>query len=104
MSEITEPAAPAAAAESWNRFDDAIFAQRACNPIALANHFARRFKEVSAEQGGFDAARQDPALKLIVYQLWYLMGGPKIEDQYSALYDYCAAHATDPIHKKTLVD
>lgn len=94
MSEITPPAAPVAAVLTFNRFDDALFAQSACNPIALANHFGRRFKEVSDEQGGFDAAKQDPALKLIVYQIWYLMGGSKIERDYSALYDYCARHAT----------
>ena len=94
MSEITSPAAPAAAAEARNRFEDALFAQSACNPIALANHFARRFKEVSNEQGGFDAAKRDPALKLIVHQIWYLMGGSTIERDYNALHDYCERHAT----------
>lgn len=104
MSEITPPTAPAAAGEERNRFDDALFAQSACNPIALANCFIRRFNEVCDEQDSYTPTLDDPALKLIVYQLWYLMGGPKIEEQYSALYDYCVAHATDPIHKKTLVD
>lgn len=104
MSEITPLVAPAAAGEERNRFDHALFAQSACNPIAMARYFAEHFDKVSVEQGGFDAAKRDPALRLIVYQIWYLMGGPKIEDEYSALYAYCAAHATHPLHQKPLVD
>lgn len=58
-----------------SRWDDALFAQAgACNPVALANALVGHLKAAKEEGGGTDAARRDPACRLITHQLAYLMG------------------------------
>jgi hypothetical protein len=58
-----------------SRFDDALFAQAgACNPVALANALVTHLKAAKEEGNGTDAARRDPACRLIAHQLAHLMG------------------------------
>jgi hypothetical protein len=92
MSEITPPAAPVAAVPTRNRFDDALYAQSAPNLGALAHCFADHYHELRSELGD-KITREDPALKLIVHQIWSLMGGPTIERDYDAMHHFCQLKA-----------
>lgn len=59
------------------RHKDALFIQAgACNPSAIALTFAEACREMRALPGhkGTNELRQDPALRLMVHQLAYLMG------------------------------
>lgn len=57
-----------------NRYQLALGAQNACNPGALANTLAQWQREIYDAGGGTDAVRNDPACRLLTYQLAWLMG------------------------------
>lgn len=65
------------------RHQDALDIQNACNPAGIALALHEAFREVIAEGGDTKAQREDPACRLILHQLAYLLrmsGGYDIVD------------------------
>ena len=59
------------------RHSDALLAwSGACNPIGLTHGIVKCYQEIMAEPGyrGTNDQRSDPAARVMVYQLAYLMG------------------------------
>lgn len=79
-----------------NRYNDALMIQEsACNPKGIANTFLERAREI---EGGTDDIKNDPALRLIVHQLAFLMGVYQIDNDlttYGELRQICQDRA-DP--------
>lgn len=64
---------------SWEvfamRHSDALMIDKgACNPVAIAYSLHQAFREVVAEGGDTRAQREDPACRLIMHQLAFLLG------------------------------
>jgi len=80
-----------------NKESDAISAQDgACNPVALANCFLNHAKPILHETGT-DAVCNDPALRLIVHQLAFLMHLGEFDldlSKYGEAMDYCRNHSS----------
>ncbi len=76
-----------------NMYDDALAIQEgACNPRAIANSFTRHCGELDT-----DGIRTNPALRLMVHQLAYLMDIYSIDNDlttYGELTDICKGKAT----------
>lgn len=57
------------------RHKDALAIQGgACNPVAIVNSMRAAIEEIRAEQPGWDAIREDFALRLMIHQLTFLCG------------------------------
>lgn len=71
----------------------AIQIQNACNPSGIAHAFIEACKEFrdSPADKGTDSLRADPALRLIAYQLSWLMGADMTLTEYARLTDLCRA-------------
>ena len=64
---------------------DAIFIQKgACNPTAIANTFIKHCKNMDTNQ-----IRTDPAMRLIIHQLSFLMDINGVDNNYSELIANC---------------
>ena len=78
----------------YTRQQDAQFIQAgACNPTGVAHSFIRHAKDMMDNGADTNAIRQDPALRLIVHQLAFLMNTPAIDNdisEYSKLVDAIA--------------
>lgn len=73
------------------RHRDALLIQEgACNPCGIAHSLVEACREVIAERGD---QRNDPAVRLIIHQLAYLVGVPTDETMtdYAAWTDACKA-------------
>jgi hypothetical protein len=63
------------------RYADALMIDNgACNPSGIAHAIIEACNEMRSEEGfaGTDALRHDPAIRLMVNQLSFLMGGKEI--------------------------
>lgn len=76
-----------------NRHKDALQSQNACNPGALCRSLADIQTQMHAEGKGTDEVRQDPACRLIAYQIAFLFGNEfgLSGDEYSKLTAECEA-------------
>lgn len=66
----------------------------ACNPSGVALSIHEACKEIFAEGGGTSGCRNDPAVRLMVYQLAYLCGSAEIDldtAAYGRLVNECKA-------------
>ena len=71
-----------------NRFDDALAIQSACNPSGVARSVVAMLAQIiSEENGDTNSMRNDPAVRLAVYQLAYLTGAT--DANYSEAYSAC---------------
>lgn len=76
------------------RFLDAPYTQSACNPIGLANTLLRWQREILDAGGDTNTLRADPACRLLVYQLAFLLDVEHMDGaQYEALLKECEARA-----------
>lgn len=74
------------------RNNDAIhISNGACNPVAVASAIHRHASEILAEGNGMDPIRDDPAMRLMVHQLAFLMKTSELEDLsvYRELREHC---------------
>ena len=80
---------------SFTKEQDAIAIQAgACNPRAIAHSFIKHANDMSKR--GTDSIRQDPALRLMVHQLAFLMNIGEIENGitvYGDLMDKCSGRS-----------
>ena len=78
-----------------NRFKDALLSQGACNPGALCRSLAEIQSQMYAEGKGTDEVREDPACRLIAYQIGYLFRTPQLNDiaAYDAVLTECERQA-----------
>lgn len=73
-----------------NRFAQADATQGAGNPVALVNTLKTWVQQVQDEGGDFSAIRNDPACRLLVYQLAFLFGVDALtQDEYETLLAEC---------------
>lgn len=73
-----------------NRFAQADATQSAVNPVALVNTLKTWIQQVQDEGGDFNAIRNDPACRLLMYQLAYLFGVDALgQDDYETLLAEC---------------
>jgi hypothetical protein len=80
------------------RFQDALWAQQASNPVGLANGIIRAMKEVQEEDPSTDALCRDTAIALMVYQLAYLTGALRLSstpEAYDEAYSLCQRKAEE---------
>lgn len=78
-----------------NRHQDAIDIQNAPNPAGIAWALHAAFREVIAEGGDTNAQKEDPACRLILHQLTYLLdvgGGLSLTD-----YNKCVAQCESEV-------
>ena len=78
------------------RHSDALAIQDgACNPVAILRSIDNAVTEIRAETPGWDAIRQDSAIRLMLHQLCFLCDMHKLDGAtgYSAAYDECAKKA-----------
>jgi hypothetical protein len=83
---------------STRRFQDALWAQQASNPMGLTNGIIRAMKEVQEEDPPTDALCRDPAITLMAYQLAYLTGALRLDNTpgaYDEAYDICQRKAQE---------
>ena len=79
-----------------NRFKDALFSQSACNPSGLCHSLVRMQAEVLAEGKGTADVYEDPACRLLAYQLSYLFRVPAMhEGEYADAYKACEERAKE---------
>jgi hypothetical protein len=72
----------------------------ACNPSGIVHALLAAIQEMrdGPDYTGTDSVRQDPALRLIVHQLAYLMGIEEVDQDlllYGKLSDVCKAKAIE---------
>jgi len=83
-----------------NRFQDALDIQSACNPSGVAYALVRHMEAFirSPEYKGTASICQDPALRLMVYQLSYLMGMNEgvAFDNFNEAYSACCTRKDQP--------
>lgn len=75
------------------RHDDALLIQSAVNPAGIARSLHEAFREVIAEGGDTRAQQEDPACRLILHQLAYLLGmtGGYDLSEYRKYTEFCEA-------------
>ena len=79
-----------------NRFKDALLSQNACNPSGLCHSLVKMQAEVLAEGGGTPAVFDDPACRLLAYQLSFLFHVPAMYDgEYADVYKICEQRAQE---------
>lgn len=74
------------------RYQTALNVQYACNPSGVAHAFINACSEFrdTTEFTGTDSIKIDPALRLIAYQLAYLMGASDMSlTEYQKLLHHC---------------
>lgn len=77
-----------------NRFQQALNAQNACNPAGLANTLVSWQREIIQAGGGTDTVRQDPACRLLAYQIAYLFNVNELyQNDYVELTKICEDEA-----------
>lgn len=91
-----------------NRYSDALFITAgACNPVAIADKIHQALLEVVREPGykGTQAQREDPAVRLMVHQLAFLVGVGEgaMPDAYTEAYAACMKLAEMPVTKSDIV-
>lgn len=69
-----------------NRFQQALLLQSACNARAVAHRLVD-FMDEARKEGGDE--REDPAVKLVLHQLVWLVLKTDVEWDYSAAYAAC---------------
>lgn len=80
------------------RHKDALAIQDgACNPVAIVNSIQRAIEEVRAETPGWDAIRQDKAIRLMLHQLNFLCDMHELESPggYAAAVIECEVRKVD---------
>ena len=88
---------------SESRFQDALLIQSACNPAGVAHALARHIAEFmkTPAYGGTASICEDPALRLMAYQLAHLFGVAQGFPDYPQAHDVCAGVAAafnEPTH------
>jgi hypothetical protein len=77
-----------------NRFQDAIdISAGACNPIAITGVIHKHMLEMLDK--GMTTIRQDPAIRLMVYQLAYLCGADGSFNDFTDALKACASKAKE---------
>jgi hypothetical protein len=68
-----------------NRFDDAVhISGGACNPVAVAGTIHKHSLEMLRSGSGMDTIRNDPAMRLMVYQLAYLFNVSEFDNSFTS--------------------